>query len=70
MAKFKYMGRPLDQTDNDLPAFWINIMRKSLVWGGLGELLRREGSDPKVAAMFYRAVIQAVLLFGDNIWVI
>ena len=39
-------------------------MHARLVWGRLGELLRREGADPKVAEIFYRAVIQAVLLFG------
>ena len=33
-------------------------------------MLRREGADPKVAEMFYRAVTQAVLLFGLNTWVI
>ena len=39
------------------------------VWGRLGALLRQKGADPKVAAMFYRAVIQAVLLFGAENWV-
>ena len=33
-------------------------------------MLRREGADPKVAEMFYRAVTQAVLLFGLDTWVI
>ena len=41
-------------------------MRKSLVWGGLGTLLRREAADPSVLAMFYMEVAQAVLLFGSE----
>ena len=43
--------------------------------GGLGKMLRREGADIKFSAMFYwavfyRAVVQAVLLFGSESWVL
>ena len=31
-------------------------------------LLRRERVDPRVAEMFYRAVVQAILLFGSETW--
>ena len=31
---------------------------------------RREGEDPRVAAIFYRSVTQAVLIFGLETWVI
>ena len=33
---FQYMGQPLDQTDDDWPAVWQNIMRERSVWGKLG----------------------------------
>ena len=36
----------------------------------LGKLLRREGADPRVAEMFYRAVAQALLLLGSETWVV
>ena len=29
-----------------------------------------EGVDPKVLGHFYKAVVQAVLLFGEETWVI
>ena len=32
-------------------------------------MLRREGSDPKLAAIFYTVVTQVVLLFGLDTWV-
>ena len=32
-------------------------------------MLRREGADTQVSAMFYRAVVQAVPLFGSDSWV-
>ena len=36
----------------------------------LGKFLRREGVEPKVAEMFYRAVTHPVLLFGSETWLI
>ena len=67
---FQYLGRPLDQTDDDWPAVRQNIMRARSVWGRLGKILGREGADPKVSARFYRAVVQAILLYGSETWVI
>ena len=45
-------------------------MRARLVWGRLGTLIRREGAYPRVAAMFYREVAQAILLYGSEMWVL
>ena len=60
---FRYMGRPIDQTDDDWTAVHRNIMLSRLVWGRLGTLLRREGADTNVSASFYRAVVQVILLY-------
>ena len=38
------------------------------VWSQLCKLLNMEGAEPQVSAMFYRAVIQAVLLFWVETW--
>ena len=67
---FRYLGRPLDQTDNDWAAMRRNIMRARNIWGRLWTLIRQEGADPRVAEMFYRAVVQAILLYGLEKWVI
>ena len=40
-------------------------MHARSVWGGLGTLLRLEGADPRGEAMFYRGVVQVILLFGS-----
>ena len=67
---FRYLGRPLDQTDDYFPAVRQNIMRVRLVWGRLGTLLLQEGADPKMSEIFYRAVLQAILLYGSETWVL
>ena len=61
---FQYLGRPLDQMDVDWTAVQRNIMRKRSVWGRLGTLIQQEGADPRAMGIFYRAVVQAVLLYG------
>ena len=33
-------------------------------------LLRQEVADPKKLSMFYREVIQELLIFGDETWVL
>ena len=36
---FNYLGRTLDQTDDECPVVIQNIKRDQKVWGRLGELL-------------------------------
>ena len=67
---FRYLGRPLDQMDDYCPAMRRNIMQARSVWGRLETLLRREGADPKVSESFYRALVQAILLYGSETWVL
>ena len=45
---FGYLGRTLDQMDDDWTAVRRNIMFARSVWGRLGTLIRREGKEPKV----------------------
>ena len=66
MEAFKYLGRPLDQTDDDWPAIRRKIKQARTVWERLGKLLIQEGADTRVAEMFYREVVQAVLLFVSD----
>ena len=70
VANFKYLGQPLYQTDDDWRPVRRNIKRARRVWGILGKILRREGAEPKVVEMLYRAVTQAVLLFDSETWVL
>ena len=66
---FKCLGRILDQYDYDWPAVLKKFGKDRRVWNRLGKLLRQEGAEPRVSAIFYRAVVQSVLLFGEETWV-
>ena len=70
VATFGCLEINLDQTDGDCLAVRRNIMRARSVWGRLWILIRREGGDPSVAEIFYRAVVQVILLYGSDTWVL
>ena len=70
VATFRYLGRTLDQTDDDWTEVRRNIVRARFFWWGLGTLLQWEGADPRVAEIFYRAVVQAILMYGLETWVL
>ena len=44
--------------------------RKVGLGGGLGKLLRQEVAYPRVSEFFYKAVAQAVLMYGSETWVL
>ena len=67
---FKDLERPLDQSDNNWPPVLRNIGNARQFWIHLGQLLQREGVDLLVLKKFYHAVVQAVLLFGTETWML
>ena len=60
----------LDRSDDDWPAVLRNIRKARQMWVRLRKMLRREGVDISVSEKFYHALIQAVLLFGGDTWVL
>ena len=67
---FKYLGRLLAMDDNDMPAVQANLKKARGVWSRLSKLLRGETTNPRVCGMFYKAVVQSVLLYGSETWVV
>ena len=35
------------------------------VLGRLGKLIRQEGAEPRVSEIFYRVLVQVILLYGS-----
>jgi hypothetical protein len=65
---FKYLGRPLSATGNDMVAIKYNLSQARKTWGRMSTILKREGADTKTMANFYKAVVQASLLYGSDTW--
>ena len=66
---FKYLGRVLTAVDDNWPAVVGNLQKAQMSWAWMTRILEREGASPRVLGMFFKAVVQEVLLFGSETWV-
>ena len=68
--KFKYLGRVMTAGDDDWPAVAGNLVKAWKSWGRLTKILSREGAEKRVSGNFFKAVVQQVLLFWAETWVL
>jgi hypothetical protein len=44
------------------------IKKARWTWARVGQVLQADNTPPKVSTMFYKAVVQSVLLYGSETW--
>ena len=62
------MGRILEENDNDDHAALRQLARAREKWGRMSRLLSSQGASASTRGYFYKAIIQAVLLYGSESW--
>ena len=67
---FKYLGRILKAPNDDFLAVLGNLQKDWKSWACMSIIMGREGASTRVSGILFNAVVQAVLLIGDKIWVI
>jgi hypothetical protein len=67
---FKYLGRLLVQDENDIQAIRAQLQIARATWACARQVHRAENVSPCVMAKFYKAVVQAVLLYSSKTWVL
>ena len=70
VTSFKYLGRILLSPDDDWPLAEQNIRQAQGKWEKMVNILGSEGADKRTAGIFYVAVVQAVILFWSETWVL
>ena len=70
VTAFKYLRRVLTAGDYDWLAVLGKLGKAIKSWGRLLRILSQEGTYPKVSGHFLKVVSQAVLLFGEDTWVL
>ena len=70
VSTFKYLGQVMTAGDNDWPEVAGNLLKARKSWGHLLRILSRERAAKKVSGNFFKAGVQAVLLFGAETWVL
>ena len=56
--------------DDDWPAVAGNLKKARKSWGRLSRILGREGATARISGAFFKSVVQQVLLFGAETWVV
>ena len=69
-STFKYLGRPMSTTDSDWPAVFRNLTRARQKWVRASKILGQQGADPVICGHLYIAVVQSLLLYGSETWVV
>ena len=48
--------------------YFVQLRKARGVWGRLSRVMKAENATPRVCGLFYKATVQAVLLFGSETW--
>ena len=70
MMVFKYLVRVMTTVDDDWSSVAGNPQKARNSWRQMLRILIHEGADPKLLRHLFKAVVQAVLLFGTETWVL
>ena len=65
-----YVGREVTFNNSDWEALYINLRKAPWKLGMVEMVLVNRGGTTKAREMMYKAVVQAVLLYGSEIWVV
>ena len=70
VLSFKYLGRVLLTADDDWTVVIQNLTKAWVVWRRITRILSRDGARPQMSGFLFKAVVQSVLLFGAEMWVV
>ena len=58
------LGQLVAIDDDNAQAVRARLSKARAIWSMLSKVLRAENATPRVCGMFYRATVQAVILYG------
>jgi hypothetical protein len=68
---FKYLGRIINDSDDDLPAVENQLWKARQVWAGISKILKKQTNcNIKVMSSFYESIVQTIFLYGSESWVL
>ncbi len=65
---FKYLGRLIAYDDANTQAMQSNLRKARGCWAWISRVLRAENATARTCGVFYKATVQAVLLYGSETW--
>ena len=68
VSEFQYLGCLFSSTDDDWPAVYWNLSKARKQWAKIARVLSWTGASLRTSSMFYKAIVQSVLLYGYETW--
>ena len=65
-----YLGRTITYNNSDWENLCINLQKYKRLWGMVEKVMGVTGAPIKAWAMIYKALVQTVLLYGSEIWLV
>ena len=65
---FKYLGQLIACDDADTQAMSSNVRKARGCWVQISHVQRAEIASPQTCGMFYKAIMQAILLYASETW--
>ena len=69
VTSLQYLGLIILAADNAWPAVVNYLSWARTFWRRMLLILSRDGAAPRLSGFFFKALVQAVLLFGLETWV-
>ena len=69
VTSIKYLGCVMISEDDDCPTVMVNLKKARKSCARLMKILGQEGAKLRVSGIFLKTVVQVVLLFGSETWV-
>ena len=70
MTSFKYLGRVLLVADDEWLTVVQNVVKVRTVWWRMSKILSRKVARLHISGFFLKFIIQSVLLFDAESWVV
>ena len=70
VTSFNYLWQVMAAEEDEYPAVVRNLWRARNNWAQLTRALIREGADARTSGQIYLAMVQSVLLYGSETWVL
>ena len=67
---FRYLGRVILVVDDNWPTVIWNLAKARKLWRRMMRILNRERERPRVSGFLFKSIVQLVLLFGAENWVV
>ena len=69
-VEFPYLGRTVAYNNSDWAGLYHNLRKAQRRWGIVGKVVTKTGTTVQSQGILYKEIVQLVLLYGGDSWVV